>query len=273
MPLQNKSRLFVKSKNIENISIPILFFITFLLILFNKTDYLLVNIIKSTGIDVINPISKTISYPVSVTVKTINYFNDFRFAKKENIKLKEEIIRLKKWQILAIKNIKENDAYKKLLNSTSNNINIVKTASVIQYSPKLYTRSIIINVGLDYQVEKNYAVINERGLVGKTIAVTKNNSKVLLINDQNSSVPVRSLNRDFYAILTGSVDGKYLVSSYIKDNRKPLVGDILVTSGNVGIYPHSILVGKIISVSDGKVIALPFVDTNNLEFIQIINNN
>ena len=65
-------------------------------------------------------------------------------------------------------------------------------------------------LGFDHQVEKNFAVINERGLVGRIILVTKNNSKVLLINDQNSSVPVKSYNRDFYAIMKGSIDGKYV---------------------------------------------------------------
>ena len=273
MPLQNRDRLFIKSKNIEKITIPVLFVFTFLLVLFNKTDYFLIDKIKSTGIDVINPTSKVISYPVSSIVKTVDYINDLRLTEKNNIRLKKEIIRLKKWQILALKNTRENNAYKKLLNSTSNDLNIVKTAAVIHHSPKLYTKSITVNAGFVHQVEKNFVVINERGLVGRIILVTKNNSKVLLINDQNSSVPVKSYNSDIYAIMKGSIDGKFLISSFLKDNKKPLVGDILVTSGNVDIYPQNLLVGKVISVSDGKVIALPFIDTKNLEFVQIINNN
>ena len=60
---------------------------------------------------------------------------------------------------------------------------------------------------------------------------------------------------------------------FIKDNKKPLVGDLLVTSGNVNHFPQNILVGKIISVSDEKIIALPFVDIKNLEFVQIVKNN
>ena len=201
MPLQSKSKLFVKTKNIKNITIPILFIFTFFLIIFNKTDYFLVEKIKSTGIDIVGPISIFLSYPVNFSIKTVNYVNEIKFVKKENIKLKKEIIRLKKWQTLAIKNSRENNAYKKLLNSTSNNLNVVKTATIISHSPKLYTKSIIVNAGLNHQIEMNLAVINERGLVGKTILVTKNNSKVLLINDQNSSVSVRSFNRDFFAIM------------------------------------------------------------------------
>ena len=87
-----------------------------------------------------------------------------------------------------------------------------------------------------------------------------------------SSVSVRSNNSDFYAIMKGSKDARYLVSSFIKDYKRPLIGDILVTSGSPGIYPKNILVGKVISVTDEKIIALPFVDLRNIEFVQIIKN-
>ena len=273
MKSKSKSRLFVKNKNIKNIAIPFLFILTFLLVLFNKTDYFLVNKMKTTSIDVVNPISKVIFYPIKLSINTIDLINDLRLAEKENIKLKEEVIRLKKWQRLALINITENKAYKKLLNSTSNSVNIIKTASIINHSPKIYTRSVLINAGYNHNIEKNFVAINERGLVGKVIFVTKNNSKILLINDQNSSVPVQSVRGNFFAIMKGSSDGKYLESSFIKDNKKPLVGDILVTSGRANIYPYNILVGKVIKILDEKIIALPFVDTKNLEFLQIVKNN
>ena len=42
--------------------------------------------------------------------------------------------------------------------------------------------------------------------------------------------------------------------------------------GNANIFPNDILVGKIIDINDKKIIALPFVDLRNLEFVQVINN-
>ena len=47
-------------------------------------------------------------------------------------------------------------------------------------------------------------------------------------------------------------DGKYLISSFIKDDKMPNIGDILVTSGNANIYPKDILVGKIINIIDNS---------------------
>ena len=57
MSLLNKDRLFIKSKSIKNITIPFLFIFTFVLVFFNKTDYFFVERIRTTGIDVINPIA------------------------------------------------------------------------------------------------------------------------------------------------------------------------------------------------------------------------
>ena len=143
MNKQNKKRFFSKTKHLSNISLFFLFILTFLLIFFNKTEYYLINQIKSASIDVVNPISKVISFPIRTTIDAINSINDLRFVQQENIKLKEEIIRLKKWQSLALIKSRENDVYKKLLNSTSNELNIVKTAAVVSQSPSIYSKTIV----------------------------------------------------------------------------------------------------------------------------------
>ena len=268
----NKKKFFSKTKNLSNFSLFILFILTFLLIFFNKTEYFIIYQIKSTSVDIINPVSKVISFPVRTTIKTINSVKDLRFVQQENIKLKEEIIRLKKWQTLSIKNLRENKAYKKLLNSTSNNMNVVKTAVVTAQSPNIYSKTIVINAGKNHQINNNFAVINERGLVGKVISVSNNNSKILLMNDTNSSVPVKIMNQDYFAIMHGTKNGKYLISAFIKDDKMPNIGDILVTSGNANIFPKDILVGRIIEIAEQNIIALPFVDLRNLEFVQVVNN-
>ena len=118
---------------------------------------------------------------------------------------------------------------------------------------------------------EDFAVINERGLVGKVISSSENNSRILLINDQNSSVPVTSTSKKFNAIIKGSADGKYLTSAFVKDEKKPKIGDVLLTSGNARIFPSDILVGKVIKISEDSFLALPYVDFNNLEFVQVIN--
>ena len=269
---RKKIKFFSKSKSLASLNLPFIIILTFLLIIFNKTDYFLANKIKSHGIDIITPVATFISFPVKASVNVINSINEIKFLKNENLKLKEELTRLKKWQTLAIKSSRENKAYKKLLNSTSYNANLIKTATVISRSPNIYSKTAIINAGIIDKISEDMIVINARGLVGKVVNVSNKNSKVLLINDIHSSVPVKILNKDYYAIISGSQNGKFLYSSFVKNENKAQIGDILVTSGNTSLYPKDILVGKIIDISDKKIIALPYVNFQNLEIIQIINN-
>ena len=270
MVQRNKIRYFAKSKNFSNFTVSILFVVTFLLIIFNKTDYIFVNKIKSLSVDVITPTSKVISSPIVISSNIIKTYKDFRFLKNENLRLKEEVFRLKKWQTLALKNISENRAYKKLLNATSSKLNIVKTASVTAQSPNIYSNSVIINAGSDHGISVDQVVVNEKGLVGKIINVSKNNSKVLLINDQNFSISVKNIANNFRAIISGSSNDKYLQSSFIETDKKLKVGEILITSGSAKVFPKDIAVAKIVMIKNDILFALPFVDTKNLDFVQII---
>ena len=67
----NKDKLFIKTKSFKSISVPILFILTFLLVIFNKTDYLVVNKIKSSGVEIINPITKVLFFPFEFSLNTI----------------------------------------------------------------------------------------------------------------------------------------------------------------------------------------------------------
>ena len=265
-----KTSSFAKKKSIPSFLLPLLFLLTFFLIIFNKTDYFLIDKIKGYGVDYLLPVTKVISSPVTTISNISLRIQNIQYLENENLQLKEEIIRLKKWQTLAIKNSRENRVFKKLLNSTSHQVDIIKTASVINQTPGLYTKQVIINAGLNYNIVKDLAVINEKGLVGKTILSTKSNSKVLLINDSSSSIPVKTLSDNSYSMLTGSADGKFLISSYTQNNQLPRLGDLLVTSGNAKIFPRDILVAKVIKVNADHYIALPYVDFNNLNYLQVV---
>ena len=270
MFIQNKKFLSLKKKTYTNFILTILFFLTFSLVLFNKADYFLVNKFKNVGIDYIVPITKLISSPVVITNNLLIRLKNLSKLELQNLKLKEEIIRLKKWQTLAIKNSRENKVFKRLLNSTSHSVDIIKTASVINQSPSIYSTLITINAGLNSNIDKNLAVINEKGLVGKIIFSSNKNSRVLLINDSSSSVPVKNFSDESFSILSGSNNGKFLRSSFSKNEKLPKIGDLLVTSGNAKIFPRDILVAKVIKVYDDYYVAIPYVDFDNLSYVQIV---
>ena len=112
--------------------------------------------------------------------------------------------------------------------------------------------------------------INERGLIGKVIQTTSKNSRILLLTDPNLSISIKTISDGIFSLLSGAGDNKHLVSSFIKDDKMPKLGDIVVTSGTAQIFPVDILVGKINKIEKNRFYVLPFVDFKNIDYVQIV---
>tara|TARA_B100000579_G_scaffold434306_1_gene454863 strand:- start:727 stop:1548 length:822 start_codon:yes stop_codon:yes gene_type:complete len=270
MPLSFKVKAISRSKFLKNLSLSLIFLFSFLLIFFSKSDYLVVNKVKTISNIYIQPITSFVVAPVKIFSKLQTQFYEFRTLKSENNILKEEIMRLKKWQALAIHNNSENKVLKKLLNSTDNTLALVKTASLISRNDFMYSKMININAGLKDGVINDMAVVNFRGLVGRTIDSSIGNSRVLLLTDPNSSIAVKTISNENYSLLKGSEDGIHLESSFSKGDQLPKVGDLVITSGSAQVFPPNILVGKIIKVVNEKFYVLPFVDFKKIDYVQVV---
>ena len=117
-----KVNVFQTTKILKHITIITVVLLSFILILFSKSDLFLINSLKNISSSFVNPVTSIISSPVKIVSNLVNEFNQFKNLKFENKILQEEIIRLKKWQTLAIQNSRENKVLKKLLNATDNNL-------------------------------------------------------------------------------------------------------------------------------------------------------
>ena len=265
-----KVRALTTSKVFKNVTIISIVLLSFFLIFFSKSDYFIINNIKNFSTSVVNPFTKVLSAPFTGISNVVNEYKQFQSLKFENKILQEEIVRLKKWQTLAIQNSRENRVLKRLLNATDNNLQLVKTASLVNRNDTFFSKIININAGYESNIEKNMSAINERGLVGKVIDTTANNSRIILLTDPNLSISVKSISDGIFSLLTGSGDGKYLVSSFVKENKMPRLGDIVVTSGTAQIFPVDLLVGKVAKVEKNRFFVLPFVDFENIDYLQIV---
>ena len=265
-----KVKVLQTSKVLKNTAIISIVLLSFFLVFFSKSDYLLINSIKSISSNTITPITKVISSPLNFISNLTNEFKQFKNLKFENKLLQEEIVRLKKWQTLAIQNSRENRVLKRLLNATDNNLNLIKTASLVNRNDTFFSKLININAGFESNIKNNMSAINERGLIGKVIQTSSTKSRVLLLTDPNLSISIKTVSNGLLSIVTGAGDNKHLVSKFIKDDQIPKVGDIVVTSGSAQIFPVDLLVGKISRIENDRFYVLPFVDFNNIDYVQIV---
>ena len=270
MALSFKVKAISRSRLFKNIFLSFIFILSFLLILFSKSDVFVINKFKSISNSYIHPITSFLVAPVKVVSNIQVKYNEFRNLKNENNILKEEIMRLKKWQALAVHNSSENRVLKKLLNATDNSLSLVKTASILSRNDFIYSKMININAGLKDGVMNEMAVVNHRGLVGRTVDTSINKTRVLLLTDSNSSIAVKTISNQNFSILKGADDGVHLVSAFSKLEKLPKVGDLVVTSGSAQVFPSEILVGKIVKIKKNNFYVLPFVDFKNIDYVQIV---
>ena len=147
---------------------------------------------------------------------------------------------------------------------------LVKTASLVNRNNTFFSKIININAGYESNIEKNMSAINERGLVGKIIETSALKSRVLLITDPNLSISIKTISDGIFSLVSGAGDNKHLVSNFIKNDKIPKIGDIVVTSGTAEIFPVDILVGKIAKIEKDRFYVLPFVDFNSIDYVQIV---
>jgi rod shape-determining protein MreC len=168
----------------------------------------------------------------------INFYKDYKITKEELDQLKSENISTK-----IIKS--ENEELKSLIDGytiTSNKI----LAKVIVDHESPFLRSIIINKGSKEKIKIGTNIYDRSYLVGRVIEVNYTNSRVLLLTDLNSNIPVSITPGNVQAIVVGNGDKKGEIR-YIKNDLVNKINDkgIAYTSGTGSIFKSGIPVGTV----------------------------
>lgn len=123
-------------------------------------------------------------------------------------------------------------------------------ASVISRTNEMWFQTITINRGSADGIEKNSAVIDEFGLVGKVVNVRKHTADVKLLTasseDMKISVYIEHDGQPYAGVLQGYDEKENLLQAISLRNVDVLkVGDIIKTSGLGGVFPSGIPVGVV----------------------------
>jgi rod shape-determining protein MreC len=238
------------------------------LILIGKVDAVLVDRLRGEVTDVVAPILDVISSPIASVTEGIQAFQDLKIIRNENIHLKQKIKRLMQWQTVAQKLQAENLALHKLVGVVRDkNVKYV-TARVIAGSGGALSNMLILNSGKKHGVRKGQAVISDRGIVGRIQQVSSRSSRVLMLTDINSRVPVLLENSRTRAVMTGSNNVRTKLI-HLPQEVRVMPGDRVVTSGHGGAFPSGLPIGIIASVGDNGIDVQLFTDFSRLEYVSV----
>jgi rod shape-determining protein MreC len=163
---------------------------------------------------------------------------------------------------------------RKLLNFKRGTGYEVVAAEVIGKDPSPWFKTVIINKGRSDGLQKGIPVVVPEGIVGQVVEVSNNNSKVLLIIDQNSAVDALVQRSRARGIIRGeAVD--LCVFQFVLRKHDAQVGDVIVSSGLDGVFPKGLRVGQISEVIKRdagifqEVKVTPFVNFEKIEEVLI----
>ena len=257
---------FLKKGTKQRFSLLGLLFFSILLIVLGKYNFTAFNYLKITIKEVVYRISfvvslaeKYIAYSYRAVEEHIRFYNDYNLKKEELEKLKSE-----KYETIFLK--AENKRLKKVLDDINYSSELV-IAKVLIDKQSPFLRSIIINKGSKNEIKKGMAVLSDSYLIGKVVEVNYTTSRVLLLSDLNSKIPVTIEPGSIQSILSGDGE-KSGVLLYLKDNFLIVEESIIYTSGTGGLLKSGIPIGKIIQNENQNNVNF-FVDFSQLRYVKV----
>ena len=257
---------FLKRGTKQRFSLFVLLFSSIFLIVLGKFNFTAINYLKITINEVVYRTSfvasmpeKYITYSYRAIEDHIKLYKDYNFQKEELEKLKSE-----KYEVKFLE--AENKRLKKVLNDINYSSELV-IAKVIIDKKSPFLRSIIINKGSKNNIKKGMSVLSDSYLIGKVIEVNYMTSRVLLLSDLNSKIPVTIEPGSIQSILSGDGENSGNIQ-YTKDNLPIADGSIIYTSGTGGLLKSGIPIGKIEQNENQNSVNF-FIDFSQLRYVKV----
>jgi len=246
-----------------------LIIITFLIMFIGKADLAIIKKINIIIADLSSPIISSISNQTKIVGNSFNYLSNTASLKEENKNLYLENMKLKKYEILSNMYESENLLLKNQLNLVPQKIPNFITARAISAPGNIFAHSLLINSGRSAGIEKGNAVLFNGMFIGQIVSVGNNSSRVLLISDVNSMIPVVVSNNRIPSILIG--ENLILPSlKFLPNNVKLNQGSIVQTSGHGGLLPAGLPIGTVVKHSSEKNYVKPLIDLNLIDYLQVL---
>ena len=260
---------FLKKGTKQRFSLIALIFFSIVLIFLSRINFTPVNYIKISLNEVIYRISFVASIPEQQSKRITLIINEHLKMYDDYKETKEKIKKIEKEKLNTYYLALENERLKKLIDEyIINSEELVAKVLLDKDSP--FLKSIIVNKGSRDNVEIGMAVLDHSYLVGKIVEVNFSTSRVLLISDLNSKIPVTIEPGNIQSILSGT--GKdYGKIQYYKNKNKISKTNAIYTSGSGGIFKAGIPVGTIkkTNLTENQKVEF-FSDLSQLTFVKLI---
>ena len=269
MPRESDTPETTLIRTVHRILFGVLVLASLILLILWRTDNPRLERVRMSVVDAVAPSMAWVGEPVDFGWQVARDYGNFLDVYEQNKSLRREIQNLKSWRERA-RLLEEENAQLRALNNVriATRMTFV-TGDIIADSGGPFLQSALVNVGSDDGVEDGAAAVDGHGLVGRVVGLGHRASRLLLLTDYSSRVPVVVQPGARRAILSG--DGTEAPKlEFIDGSDRISPGDLVETSGDGGVFPPDLPVGRVVATAGGAWRAALLADYARLEFVRLL---
>ncbi|MCA0920081.1 rod shape-determining protein MreC [Pseudooceanicola nanhaiensis] len=224
---------------------------------------------RAQVVDTVVPSFDWAMAPVTASVNILRDFQSYRRIHEQNQELRRELQQMKAWKEAALQLEQENARLLDLNNVRLDPRLTYITGVVMADSGSPFRQSVLLNVGARDGIVDGWAAMDGIGLVGRISGVGSATSRVVLLTDTSSRVPVTVQPSGQHAMLMGdNTIAPHIDFLEDKDLVRP--GDRVISSGDGGVFPAGLLVGQVAEDPGGRLRVRLAADYERLEFLRVL---
>ena len=260
---------FLKKDTKQKFSLLALILLTLTILIFARYDFRFVKFAKTSLNEIAYRSTFIFSAPENFVKTTYTETKSILFVYNKNKILEEKVKELDSKILETNYIISENERLKKTIDDISYlSDEILAKVIVDKQSP--FLKSIILNKGSKHGAKLGMAVLDEKYLVGKIVEVNFTTSRVLLLSDLNSKIPVDIMPNGTLSILSGTGLNHGIIQ-YVRDQELIENDHTVFTSGAGGLFKSGIPVGKIEkNLTDNELKVNFYSDYSQLRYVKLV---
>ncbi len=225
--------------------------------------------VRAAVIDAIVPNLEWAMAPVTGMANLVADFQSYQSLSAQNQDLRRELQQMRAWREAALQLEQENAKLLDLNNVQLDPKLTYITGVVLTDSGSPFRQSVLLNVGSHDGILDGWPTMDGIGLIGRISGVGRNTSRVLLLTDTSSRIPVVIQPSGQRAILAGD-NTIYPPIDFLDNPDLIRPGDRVVTSGDGGLFPGDLLVGQVALGNDRRLRVRLAADYERLEFLRVL---
>ncbi|MFZ1481560.1 MAG: rod shape-determining protein MreC, partial [Paracoccaceae bacterium] len=227
---------------------------------------------RAALVDAVVPNMEWALVPVTRMMGMVEDFQSYTRIYEQNQELKRELQKMVAWKEAA-RQLGEQNARLLDLNKVRLDPKLTYiTGQVLADSGSPFRQSVLVNVGARDGIRDGWACMDGLGYVGRISGVGERTSRVILVTDSNSRIPVTVQPSGQRGLLSGENSPLPLLE-FIETSDDVSPGDRVVTSGDGGVLPAGLLVGQVVRGTDKRLRVVLSADYQRLEFLRVLRSH